>query len=101
MPLPGAERRAVQMNMNNNMNLRNRDALMRKIMEIDFALNEMVLFLDTHPNDKKALALYHKYADKSRELKAVYNENFGPLTPADNLSEDCWDWVHGPWPWEN
>ncbi|MFR8975716.1 MAG: spore coat protein CotJB, partial [Eubacteriales bacterium] len=33
---------------------------MRKIMEIDFALNEMVLFLDTHPNDKKALALYHK-----------------------------------------
>ncbi|MFR8975985.1 MAG: spore coat protein CotJB, partial [Eubacteriales bacterium] len=43
----------------------------------------------------------HKYADKSRELKAVYNENFGPLTPADNLSEDCWEWVHGPWPWEN
>lgn len=85
----------------NTMNYRNRDALMCKIMEIDFALNEMVLYLDTHPHDEKALCLYHQYAEKSRELKAAYNANFGPLTAADNLSQDCWDWVHGPWPWEN
>lgn len=90
------------MNRNmNNMNLRNRDALMRKIMEMDFALNEMVLFLDTHPDDRKALGLYHKYAEKSRELKDYYNNNFGPITPADNLSQENWNWVHGPWPWEN
>ena len=87
--------------MQMNYDVRNRNALMCKIMEIDFALNEMVLFLDTHPCDKKALSLYNKYADKSRELKAMYNENFGPITPADNLSQENWDWVHGPWPWEN
>ncbi len=84
-----------------NNNIQNRSALMRKIMEIDFALNEMVLFLDTHPCDKQALSLYHKYAEKSRELKAMYNENFGPIMSSDNLSQDNWDWVHGPWPWEN
>lgn len=83
-----------------NTNYKTRDALMRKIMEFDFALNEVVLFLDTHPHDKKALAMYHKYAEKSRELKALYNEQFGPLTPADNLSQESWDWVCGPWPWE-
>ncbi len=84
-----------------SMNNKNREALMRSIMELDFAINEMVLFLDTHPNNKKALALYKKYTEKVRELKACYNENFGPITAWDNLSEDNWDWVCGPWPWEN
>ncbi len=83
-----------------NANMKNREALMRKIMEADFALNEMVLFLDTHPKNQKALALYHKYADASRELKAYYNEQFGPLTAAENRSQDNWDWVCSPWPWE-
>lgn len=89
------------MNMNSNMSTRSRDILMRKIMEADFALNEMILFLDTHPQDEEALNLYHKYADKSRELKTEYNKNFGPLTPAENLSQNNWEWVHGSWPWEN
>lgn len=89
------------MNYPNNANTRARDAMMCKIMEIDFALNEIVLYLDTHPNCERALALYHKYAEKSRELKALYNERFGPLTPADNLSQECWEWICGPWPWEN
>ena len=83
-----------------NTNTRNREGLMRKIMEVDFALNEMVLFLDTHPENKNALSLYHKYAEKSRELKKLYNETFGPITAADNLSQENWDWVCGPWPWE-
>ncbi len=87
------------MNMT-NMTFKNREALMMKIMEIDFALNEMVLYLDTHPNSKNALALYHKYAEKSRELKKLYNEACGPLTSSDNLSEENWDWISGPWPWE-
>ena len=87
--------------MSQNMSVKNRNALMCKIMELDFAKKEMVLFLDTHGCDKNALALYHKYADKSRELKEYYNKNFGPLTPSDNMSEECWEWVCGPWPWEN
>ena len=62
--------------MNQNMSVKNRNALMCKIMELDFAKKEMVLFLDTHGCDKNALALYHKYADKSRELKEYYNKNF-------------------------
>lgn len=53
------------MNYPNNTNARARDAMMCKIMEIDFALNEVVLYLDTHPDCKRALALYHKYAEKS------------------------------------
>ena len=84
-----------------NMNVKNKNALMCKIMEYDFAEDEMVLFLDTHSCDKNALSLYHKYADKARELKEYYNKNFGPLTAADNMSDECWEWVCGPWPWEN
>lgn len=91
----------MQVNKTNYINMQNRNALMCKIMEYDFALNEIVLFLDTHPENTRALTLYHRYAEKSRELKALYNENFGPLTSTDNLSQDGWEWIHSPWPWEN
>ena len=82
-----------------NTNMRNREALMRKIQEVDFALYETTLYLDTHPHDEKALALHKEYAEASKNLKKHYNEMFGPLTPADNMS-DKWEWVCGPWPWE-
>ena len=75
--------------------------LLMRLSALQFGMVETRLFLDTHPDDRKALALYHKYAEKSRELKAYYNENFGPITPSDNLSQESWEWVHGPWPWEN
>ncbi len=83
-----------------NTNVPNRAALLRKIMEVDFALNETVLYLDTHPDCKRALALYHEYAEKSKELKTCYNENYGPLSPDDNVSKTSWDWICAPWPWE-
>ena len=73
-------------------------ALMR-VQTYGFALDEAVLFLDTHPHDERALALHKEYAEASKNLKKHYNEMFGPLTPADNMS-DTWDWVCGPWPWE-
>ena len=82
-----------------NSNARNREALMRKIQEVDFALYETTLYLDTHPCDEKALKLHKEYAEASKELKKHYSEMFGPLTPAHNM-QDAWEWVCGPWPWE-
>lgn len=82
-------------------NNRNRERVLRQIMAYDFAQNEMVLYLDTHPEDQRALNEYHKVTQKSKELKEFYNQNFGPLTPAENRSTTEWQWIHGPWPWEN
>lgn len=93
------------MNMNstnNNMNMSANDkaALVHRIQAEDFALYEVALYLDAHPNNKKALRFYHEHKKIAEMLKAAYHESFGPLTIYDNQSTDKWQWVEGPWPWE-
>ena len=44
----------------NNMT---RQMLMQKIMEYKFAINDMALFLDTHPCDEKALKYHNEYVN--------------------------------------
>ena len=74
-------------------------ALLLKIQETDFALYETTLYLDTHPDDEKALCLHKEYAAASKQLKHEYESQYGPLTPAGNKG-DTWEWLCGPWPWE-
>jgi len=80
---------------------KNRERVLRQIQALAFAQNEWVLFLDTHPHERRALHEYHKVTAKLHELTEYYNKNFGPLTPADVNSETEWTWVNCPWPWEN
>ena len=82
-------------------NDRNKDRVLRQIMALDFARNELVLFLDTHPDNQKALREYHQIIPQLCELRKYYRENFGPLTPAEVKSTTEWTWVNSPWPWEN
>lgn len=77
-----------------------RNELMRQIMRYDFAVNELVLFLDTHPTDMKALKKYEEVVCKAKKLKELYNETFGPITTDDVKSTESWTWLKGPWPWE-
>ena len=85
--------------MDNNMAL-DRAALLKKIQAMDFALYEAVLYLDGHPNNKKALEYYREHRDSLRTLREEYNRRFGPLTIYDNYDNDSWQWVDKPWPWE-
>ncbi len=82
----------------------NKAEMKRKIHEYDFAIHELVLFLDSHPTSKKALELLQEYKLRRAELVAEYEEKFGPyvVTACDAYSKDsCWKWLKGPWPWEN
>ncbi|MBO5006568.1 MAG: spore coat protein CotJB [Clostridia bacterium] len=82
------------------MNSYEKDKLLKKIQEEDFALYETVLFLDAHPNDSAALAYYKQRKETLEKCKHEYQQKFGPLTIYGN--EDCshWNWVNKPWPWE-
>lgn len=82
------------------MNSYEKDKLLKKIQEEDFALYETVLYLDTHPCDMSALEFYSKRRESLEKLKTEYQQKFGPLTIYGN--EDCrhWNWVNKPWPWE-
>lgn len=75
--------------------------MLKEIMMIDFALVELNLFLDTHPNDRRALADYNRYGAMSRKLKQEYQRCYGPLTANGAFpAEYPWRWIYDPWPWE-
>lgn len=78
----------------------NRTELLRQIQATDFALYDVILFLDSHPSDQKALAYYHKTKANMDELVRQYTATFGPLSADSVKSTEYWDWIKEPWPWE-
>lgn len=75
-----------------------RREMMDNIRALDFAINELALYLDTHPEDERALCLHRKYAKQAKDLKDKYQRVFGPLTI--NYLCNKWRWLEEPWPWE-
>ncbi len=75
-----------------------KESLLSEIMSLDFAINDLALYLDTHPCCQKALYLHNEYSQKYESLTKIYKENFGPLTNLD--STESWNWIENPWPWE-
>ncbi len=79
----------------------NHKALLKQIMELEFTLVELNLFLDTHPKCTQALEDFNRTNEKLRELIKVYEKNYGPLTAfSDASASDYWKWIEEPWPWE-
>lgn len=74
----------------------------RKIHAYDFAIHETKLFLDTHPHDQKALQMLREYRRRRQETVEKYETRFGKLivTTHDAPTENCWNWIDSPWPWE-
>lgn len=81
-------------------NTQQRAALMRKIQETDFCLVETLLYLDAYPDHAQALEYYHRLVEESKRLTEQYENTYGPLTAVGNKSQQSWDWVKNPWPWE-
>lgn len=74
--------------------------LLRAIQMYDFYLYDLNLFLDTHPNDKNALAKFNEIKGKRDKAYKLYVEKYGPITAAQNNSDEHFDWINDPWPWE-
>ena len=85
-------------NENNSYNDNTRSEMMQKIKSYNFAIIELALYLDTHPDDEKALCLHNKYCKECKELKDKYQKVYGPLTI--NYPCNKWRWLEEPWPWE-
>lgn len=83
---------------NNSNNNSDRANMLKEIMSLDFALTELQLYLNNHPEDEKALCLYKKYAKELKELKDRYQKVYGPLTKEFPCNK--WRWIEEPWPWE-
>ena len=57
-----------------------RCSFLQQINEVSFAVNDMLLYLDTHPEDQKALRYFSDISDRRNQLMAEYAEKYGPLT---------------------
>lgn len=98
-----------------------KDKMMRELQEVSFSMDEVRLFLDTHPEDGKAMEYYEKLTKRRQMLMDECSRAYGPLTPdyvlpkedgaweddswrdgdRDSMpSMDDWGWVDDPWPWE-
>lgn len=71
---------------------------MKNVMESMFAVNDITLYLDTHPQDRNALALHREYVKQYEQAKKYYEENYGPLSMYAPMNK--WTWVCDKWPWE-
>lgn len=77
-----------------------KERMLRAVQVCAFALNELGLFLDTHPTDKNALSNYTKFQELMNQAVKAYTEKFGPLTQFDYNGGPTWKWIDNPWPWE-
>ena len=78
-----------------------RREMLQEIRCLDFAINELALYLDTHPNAKAALDLRNFYLKQYNNAMNRYQKQFGALGMNDeNLNETPFQWVQSPWPWE-
>lgn len=60
---------------------------------------ELGLYLDTHPDDAEAFALFRQYAAMEKAARAAYESKYGPLLLSTADSGETYRWPEGPWPW--
>ena len=75
---------------------------LQRIDQVSFAVNDMTLYLDTHPCDEKALTYCHELVQERKKLLKEYAEAYGPLIIdiTDQTGESIWKWMEQPFPWE-
>ena len=66
-----------------------RQALMKQINEASFAVDEAVLFLDTHPDCAQAMQYYQSAVGARKAAMDAYQSRFGPLL-VDDVIGNTW-----------
>lgn len=70
-----------------------------ELMALDFAVDELGLYLTTHANDQEVLQLYWSYIKLAKEGRKKYEAVYGPLSQT-TITEGGYRWLDDPWPWE-
>jgi spore coat protein JB len=75
------------------------NSALSELMALDFAVDELGLYLTTHADDKEALELYWNYIALAQEGRKRYQETYGPVLQTD-ITPGSYRWLHDPWPWD-
>ncbi len=74
--------------------------MLTELMAIDFVLDDLQLYLDTHSEDREAFEMYQTFLALKKEAKQRYVKMCGPITQCDMLGMNEYAWLNNPWPWE-
>lgn len=74
--------------------------LKKQIAATHIMVEDLHLYLNTHPNDRNAIACYNGYVKQLKMLKDNYDSCYGMMSEEDSFSQCPWQWIDEPWPWE-
>lgn len=75
--------------------------MLEELQQLDFALVELTLYLDTHPNDMQALQQFNQLAQQRQQSAHRFESCYGPLLQfGHSFSRYPWQWAEPPWPWQ-
>ena len=77
-----------------------REAKLFNVMQFSFAINDLNLYLDLHPDDTRVVRLFEELVKEEKQAKKEYMEQYGPLTVT-KVKGDKFDWIESPWPWDD
>ena len=78
----------------------NQKELYEWIMMLGFCAVDMMLYLDTHPDDEEALNYFNQCTALYNAAKQSYQDQFGQLNAFSEQERSSWDWNTAPMPWE-
>lgn len=73
---------------------------MTELQALNFAIQELALYLDTHRDDKEALELYRGYQQMYDRCRNEYSKRHGPMNQLHVYDGEKYSWLDDPWPWE-
>ena len=75
-------------------------AMEKEIARVSFTMDELRLFLDTHPRQREALSAFDELRRQREKLIDSYEKSYGPMCAYRAGGTDKWNWVQQAWPWE-
>ena len=76
-----------------------REKMLLKIQELDFALNDLNLKLDVEPNNMELYNLFRNYALELKTLCEKYSKEVEVLELIKDVNGK-YTWINNPWPWD-
>ena len=71
-----------------------------ELQALEFVVQELALYLDTHPSDAEAFELFRQYTALEREARSTYaSSHSSPLLRSEAADGKTYTWLKDPWPW--
>lgn len=77
-----------------------KEKMLLQISEDEFALHDLSLYLDLHPEDTYRYQIFKSYVTRYKDELASYEKIYGPLNVT-SVTGDNYEYANNPWPWDN